>query len=174
MRRRFVILHAVATGLAAACAPVSAPAQTVDHVEVIGAVRQRLRLSAADLASFPVDQQVSASSTRRVGSDERSSTVSGVRLISVLERAGLDERDRFDWRKSVVLATATDGYRAVFSWPELVNTDIGRQVLLVYERDGVPLDAREGPVALSASGDLRTGPRHVRNLARLEVRILRD
>jgi DMSO/TMAO reductase YedYZ molybdopterin-dependent catalytic subunit len=143
-------------------------------VEVLGQVRTPLHLDVAALAAFAAEHQSSARVTRRVDEAERSTTLRGVRLAAVLERAGLHERDRFDWRKTVVLATATDRYRAAFSWPELVNTEAGRQVLLVYERDGAPLDAREGPIALHAVGDLRSGPRHVRNLARIEVRILRD
>ncbi|MFI4929324.1 MAG: hypothetical protein ACHP83_03750, partial [Burkholderiales bacterium] len=55
-----------------------------------------------------------------------------------LHQAGLAERDRFDWRKAVVVAIARDGYRAVFSWPELANTAAGAQVMVVYERDGAP------------------------------------
>jgi hypothetical protein len=112
--------------------------------------------------------------TRRIDGVERSTTVRGVRLAALLDAAGLDERDRLDWRQSVVLASGADGYRVVFSWPELVNTEGGGQVLVVHERDGAPLDAREGPIALHAPGDLRSGPRHVRQLVRLEVRILRD
>lgn len=176
MRRRAALRSALGLGAAwglvvAGAAPASAQASVV---EVLGQVRQPLRLDVAALASFAAEHQASARVTRRVDDAERSTALRGVRLAAVLEQAGLDEHDRFDWRKSVVLATATDGYRAAFSWPELVNTEAGRQVLLVYERDGAPLDAREGPVALHALGDLRSGPRHVRNLARIEVRILRD
>lgn len=153
--------------------PSAARAQPA-AVEVLGQVRTPLKLDVPALAAFAAEHQSSVRVTRRVDNAERSTTLRGVRLAAVLERAGLDERDRFDWRKTVVLATATDNYRAAFSWPELAITEAGQQVLLVYERDGAPLDAREGPVALHAVGDLRSGPRHVRNLARIEVRILRD
>jgi len=97
-----------------------------------------------------------------------------VRLLAVLEQAGLAERDRFDWRKTVVIAIARDGYRAVFSWPELANTAGGAQVMVSYERDGASLDAQEGPLAIHVPADTRTGPRHVKWLQRIEVRILRD
>lgn len=171
MRRRALLGLAVGATLVA---PLRAWAEPGDAVEIAGSVRKQLRLDAAALAAFPDESQSSFSLTRKAVGVERTTTVRGVRLAAVLERAGLDERDRFDWRKAVVLATATDGYRAVFSWPELVNTEAGGQVLLAYQRDGAPLEAREGPIALHAPGDLRSGPRHVRNLARLEVRVLRD
>jgi len=71
-----------------------------------------------------------------------------------------------------VIATATDGYRAVFTWAELSNTPAGDGVLVPYERDGEPLGAREGQISLLATGDLRLGARHVRNLVKLQVRQL--
>lgn len=145
-----------------------------DAIDFAGALRQTTRLDRKALAALPAELQGSGSVVRKFDGVERTTTVRGVRLGALLESLGLDERDRYDWRKSVVIAIATDGYRAVYSWPELVNTDAGKQVLLVIERDGAPLDGREGPVALHALGDLRSGPRHVRNLMRIEVRILRD
>ena len=46
--------------------------------------------------------------------------------------------------------------------------------MIAYERDGAPLSAQEGPLAIHAPGDTRTGPRHVKWLQRIEVRVLRD
>ncbi|MBA3590308.1 hypothetical protein [Methylibium sp.] len=66
---------------------------------------------------------------------------------------------------------SVDGLRALAA---VVNTEAGRQMLLVYGHDGAPPSAREGPVALLALGDPRSGPRHVRNVLRIDVRILRD
>lgn len=172
--RRGRTVLALAAFTLAALGPVPAAAQDAAAVDLVGALRQTLQVDAKLLAGFPAEDQIATSLTRRIDGVERSTALRGVRLAAVIERAGLAERDRLDWRKAVVLATATDGYRAVFSWPELVNTEAGRQVLLAYERDGAPLDTREGPIALHAPADLRTGPRHVRNLQRLEVRILRD
>lgn len=73
-------------------------------------------------------------------------------------------------RAGVVEAVATDGYRAVFSWGELLNATAGQQALIITALDGQPLDDAEGPLALRALADLRPGPRHVRNLCGLVVR----
>jgi DMSO/TMAO reductase YedYZ molybdopterin-dependent catalytic subunit len=143
-------------------------------VRLDGQVQRPQTYSAAQLAAMDPARQLTVTTIRRVGEREISSAVRGVRLRALLEQAGLAERDRFDWRKAVVVATARDGYRTVFSWPELFNTEGGSQVLLVYERDAQPLAAAEGPIALVAAGDIRTGPRHVRALDRIEVRILRE
>jgi len=174
-RRRtlLALTLALAPALAAAQAPEPAAA-TPGELEVVGAVRRPLRLSREALARWDEAQQSQATVTRRCDGGERSTTVCGVRLAALLDVARLDERDRLDWRKTVVLATAADGYRVVFAWPELVNTEAGRQGIVVHERDGGPLDPREGPVSLHAPGDLRSGPRPVWQLVRLEVWIPRE
>ena len=41
---------------------------------------------------------------------------------------------------------------------------------VIVAQDGRPLDAFAGPLALRALGDIRPGPRHVRNLCALLVR----
>jgi hypothetical protein len=98
----------------------------------------------------------------------------GCLLRDVLERAKPVERKRLDFRKSVVIATASDGYRVVFSWAELYHSPIGDGALVVYERDGKPLDDSEGRIALVSLNDTRPGPRHIKWLQSIELRVLSE
>ena len=146
-----------------------------DQLLVAGAVRNPLTLQVVDLKAFPPAQIAEATLTRRADDKDVTTTVRGVRLTAVLERAALLAADeRLDWRHSVVIATATDGYKVAFSWPELFNTEVGAGVLVLFERDGHALDDREGRIALASTRDQRPGPRSVKWLARLDVRIIRD
>ncbi|HSV60418.1 MAG TPA: sulfite oxidase-like oxidoreductase [Variovorax sp.] len=147
-------------------------AQVSEQVEVTGAVQQRLRLDAAALAAFPTDAIGQITQARNPVGANPPSTVRGVKLAALIGRAGLTPTARNDWKATVVVVSATDGYRVVFSWPELTNTAVGDGVLVLFERDGKPLDEREGRIALISATDLRTGPRHVRNVAHIEVRSL--
>lgn len=144
-----------------------------EQVVVSGPLKTLLTLRVDDLRAFPAADIQSVSVTRRVDKDEVASTVRGVKLTAALDRAGFVGSDQNEWKHTVVLATATDGYQVVFSWPELFNTDVGAGALLVFERDGQPLADREGRIALVSAKDTRSGPRSVRSLARLEVRVLK-
>ncbi|WP_256646894.1 molybdopterin-dependent oxidoreductase [Thermomonas paludicola] len=93
----------------------------------------------------------------------------GARLTDVLDSVGLNLDGHKDGRRMVVVARATDGYAVTFSWNELYNTSIGRDVLVAWEKDGKPLDAREGQLLLISGQDTKTGPRHVRWLSSIEV-----
>lgn len=109
--------------------------------------------------------------TSTTGSDsERSIRYAGPLLRELLLNAGFGGQQDRGARPAVIEALATDGYRAVFSWGEVFNTTLGEQILVIAQQDGRALDAAAGPLALRSLGDLRPGPRHVRNLCALRVR----
>lgn len=58
-----------------------------------------------------------------------------------------------------------------FSWNELVNTAIGKDVLVAWKRDAKPLDAGAEQFLLVSGQDLETGPRHTRSLNEIEIEI---
>jgi hypothetical protein len=128
--------------------------------------------SAADLQAQPPTSLTQRQTVTAGGgnSTERSLVYSGVLLRDLLALTGYGGPADRSARTSVIEATATDGYRAVFSWGEIFNTGAGEQILVITAQDGKALDAAAGPLALRALGDLRPGPRHVRNLCALIVR----
>jgi len=150
-------------------------AQAADGLTVTGDVKRAMTLDVAALRAFPAAARTTYRYARDVSDQARPFTeVRGVRLMDVLEQAGLAERDRSDWRKAVVIATGRDGSRTVFSWPELAYTAAGTEAMVAYERDLTPLPASDGPLAIHVPGDERRVARDVKQVQRIEVRILRD
>ncbi|WP_431260407.1 molybdopterin-dependent oxidoreductase [Roseateles chitinivorans] len=171
--RRAAMAACVAVALMSTMASAALAAGPVtDQVQVGGAVRSPLTLTVDDLRAFPADQIGTFTLKKEVEGREQSTTVRGVRLAAVLERAGVVSKDRHEWKSMAVLATASDGYKVVFSWPELTNTDVGAGVLVIFERDGQALDDGEGRIALVSGRDLRSGPRHVKWLNKIEIKPL--
>lgn len=93
----------------------------------------------------------------------------GVLLTDILNTVGIRLEDHKDDRRMVIVARATDGYTVTFSWSELYNTEVGKQVIVAWEKDGKPLDDGEGQLLLVSGKDIKTGPRRVRWLDRIEV-----
>jgi hypothetical protein len=104
------------------------------------------------------------------GTTDRAVVYTGVLLRELLANSGFASATDRSARTSFVEAVATDGYRAVFSWGELFNSQVGEQAVIIAAQDGKPLDLAVGPLALRSLADLRPGPRHVRNLCALIVR----
>ena len=154
--------------------PTPAPADTVPRFASAPS-RRRLDLRAVTaLGERQLTQRrsVASASGASAVATEQSIVYAGVPLGVLIASISGDSRERRDQRSWVFDAVATDGYRAVFSWGELFNSDVAEQILVITAQDGRPLDAYEGPLALRALADRRPGPRHVRNLCAIVVRAL--
>jgi len=180
MKRRAVAiafaLAAAGASCQAACpADPAAPPETLLSLRFAAQAPIRLdRRAIAALGEQQLTQRRSVVTTSGASAPalEQSIVYSGVTLGRVIAAAGGDDRQGRDQRAWVFEAVATDGYRAVFSWGELFNSDAAEQVLVITGQDGQPLGAAEGPLALRALADRRPGPRHVRNLCAVVARAL--
>jgi hypothetical protein len=95
----------------------------------------------------------------------------GVELSELLTKYGapLGKQLRGPALAYYIVATGSDGYKAVFSLAEVDPTFHPGDVLVVDSMDGKPLDAHTGPFRLVATEDQRPA-RGVRNLVSLEVK----
>lgn len=147
---------ALAAAQSAVCAE---PSAVSTQLIVGGEVRRELRLTVDDVRQI----------AKRRGLAEQGG-YRGVRLVDLLAEAGIVDDAPLALRRTYVVAVATDSYPAVFSWGELYNTPVGRGVIVATDRDGVPLREGEGRFTLVSLADARPGPRHVKWLARIDVR----
>src|SRR4051812_42258299 len=130
--RRLVFFGLLATGwIFAQDAPPS--------VEVTGAVKQPLTLSAADLAKMP-------RATVRTTSNGIETVYQGVWLHEVLKKAGAPQGSELRGKAlaSYVLAEAQDGYQVVFSLGEVDPSFIDNEVLLADTANGRALSGAQG------------------------------
>jgi DMSO/TMAO reductase YedYZ molybdopterin-dependent catalytic subunit len=136
-------------------------------VEVTGAVKQPLALSAEDLAKMP-------RASARTTNNGIETVYEGVRLHEVLKKAGVPQGSELRGKAlaSYVIAQAQDGYEVVFSLGELDPSFIDNEILLADTANGKPLFGAQGRFRLVVPKD-KPGARSVRMLTRLEVVQLR-
>ncbi len=158
MRRAFAWAFA-ALLVSGGCLAQAGKSLVSTRLEVTGMVSHALSLSVEDLRAL----------AKRRGQTE-AGEYGGILLPELLKEAAISEDARHALRRTYVVAVASDGYQAVFSWGELFNTAVGRGVLVAFERDGAPLREGEGRFALVSLADERAGPRHVKWLTRIDVR----
>ena len=154
---------------------IAAQAAMSDTLTVRGTVEHVLTLGVDDLRAFPAQQLADVTLTRQNGAEAgKLQNLKGVRLADLINKAVLVVHDHNDVKKMIVVATATDGYRVVFSWSEIFNSPAGEGMIVYFEKDGQPLGEDEGRIAMVSTKDAKTGPRHVKWLQTLEVRLIND
>jgi DMSO/TMAO reductase YedYZ molybdopterin-dependent catalytic subunit len=154
--RRWMFLGLLAAGFL--------PAQDAQStVQVTGAVKQALTLSAEDLAKMP-------RASARTTNNGIETVYEGVWLHEVLKKAGVPQGSELRGKAlaSYVLAEAQDGYQVVFSLGELDPSFIDNQILLADTANGKPLFGAQGRFRLVVPKD-KPGARSVRMLTRIEV-----
>lgn len=136
-------------------------------LQVTGAVKQALTLTADDLAKMP-------RATVRTMTNGMETVYEGVWLYEVLKKAGVPQGEALRGKalSSYVLAEAQDGYQVVFSLGELDPAFIDNEILLADTANGKPLFGAQGRFRLVVPKD-KPGARSVRMLTKLEVVQLR-
>ena len=142
-----------------------APAAGAARLEITGAVKVPLFLSAADLKAMP-------RKTLRAGGQngQVAQAYEGVVLSELLRRAGVPQGGDLagPWMAAYIVAGAADGYRVVFSLSELNEGIGGVDALVADTLDGAPLAAGQGPFRLVVPSDKRAA-RWVRMLKSVTV-----
>ena len=140
---------------------------TQASIQVTGAVKQPLALTADDLAKMP-------RASVRTTSNGMETVYEGVWLHEVLKKAGVPQGNELRGKAlaSYVLAEAQDGYQVVFSLGELDPAFIDNQILLADTANGKPLFGAQGRFRLVVPKD-KPGARSIRMLTKIEVVQLR-
>lgn len=136
---------------------------TAPSIQVTGAVKQPLTLTADDLAKMP-------RATVKTSREGLETVYEGVWLHEILARAGVPQGETLRGKalSSYVLAEAQDGYQVVFSLAELDPAFLDQEILLADTANGKPLFGEQGRFRLIVPKD-KPGARSVRMLTKLEV-----
>lgn len=160
--RRFLITAAIVIAGA-----TNAAAQDRPHsgtLVVIVDPAKPLTVKPAELAAMP------RTKVTLKQPDGRAVIHEGVLVAELLKRAGapLGKALRGDALASYVVASATDGYRVVFSLAELDPEFTGSEIIVADRTNGDALLPDQGPLRIIVPKDL-AGARSMRMLERIEL-----
>jgi hypothetical protein len=105
-------------------------------------------------------------------SGEPRGTLTGLKgflLRDLLEQVSLKSESPKALSEFYFTLKATDGYKVVFSWNELFNSDTGNHVFVLTEKEGRPMAGQPEHILVVSETDFKTGRRHVRNLEQIVV-----
>ena len=147
-------------------APTPAASSSNDVLSLLAAAHDPLRLTAADLKALP-----HTSVTFHNAHTNADETYAGVRLADLLAKMGapLGSDLRGKALSDYVVATGSDGYKAVLALGEVDPSFHPGEVVVADTMDGKPLEAHTGPFKLVVTEDKRPA-RSVRNLVALELK----
>ena len=144
-----------------------------DFFTVSGKVKSEKSFTVAALNSFPKQafkDQIIYNHKGEIKDTLRN--CKGVLLKTVLATTELVYEKPKELNGFYFVMTASDGYKTVFSWNEIYNTDVGDHLFLITEQDGKPIRNMKHRIALISAADLKSGRRYVKALQKIEIRCI--
>lgn len=139
-------------------------------VEIKGLVQNPMTLTVQDLMTRKVITGNDFAVTSPTGAVRKQiDSYKGVLLKDLLDEAKIIMEQPKDRGKYYILITASDGYQVLFAWNELYSSNTGKQVFLLYEENGKPIE-EDGAFVVICTSDEVTGPRHVKWVESIAVR----
>ncbi|MGC4040195.1 MAG: molybdopterin-binding protein [Flavobacterium sp.] len=144
-----------------------------ETVTIEGKIKNGKVFSIADLDAFPkvaIPDQTLHNQKGEVKNTVKN--MKGVLLKTVLESIEFDYDKPKELNEFYFVFVATDGYKVVFSWNEIYNSEAGNNFYIVTEMDGKAIKDMEQRVLFISATDLKPGRRYIKALEKIEVRCL--
>jgi hypothetical protein len=156
-----------------ACYSVNAQrtATPSEALKIEGKIKAEKTFSIADLDAYP--KAAIADQTLYNHKGEVKSTVKdmkGVLLKTVLESIEFDYDKPKELNELYFVFIATDGYKVVFSWNEIYNTEVGNSFYIVTEMEGKKMKDMDQRILFISTADLKSGRRYIKALEKIQIK----
>jgi hypothetical protein len=95
--------------------------------------------------------------------------IKGVLLKDILQKVTIDEKNAKLLSEFYFTCIAADGYKVVFSWNEIFNTEVGNHIMIATEADGVKGELMPDRLQLLSAADIATGRRFMKGISKIIV-----
>jgi hypothetical protein len=136
---------------------------------VKGKVKKEKSITLEDLKKYPNQILNNVNTSCSPKNEERSNNVKVVLLKSVLDSVEYDYQKSRNLNQFYFLFVAEDGYKIVFSFNEIYNTEIGNNLFIVTEKDGNMMEDMNNRILLLSTKDLKGGSRNMKWLSKIIV-----
>jgi hypothetical protein len=138
---------------------------------ISGKVKSPVTVLVADLKKFKIQDIGDVVITNHAGEPKGTAkALKGVLLKDVLSLVQIESESPKVLSEFYIVCKANDKYKVVYSWNEIFNSTVGEAVFIVLEKGGQPLEKMDDSILMISPKDFRTGRRHVKALASIEIK----
>jgi hypothetical protein len=136
---------------------------------ISGDVEKESVITMDSLKSYPLKEIGDIEVTDHTGNFKHGDqNLKGVLLRDILNHSQLNATPHL-YSQFYLVCTGSDGYKVVYSWNELFNTDIGDHVYIVLEKNGKKIGDLPESLQMVSMLDQKTGRRYLHNLEKIVV-----
>ncbi|MGN6639393.1 MAG: hypothetical protein ACTHJ8_10815 [Mucilaginibacter sp.] len=136
---------------------------------ITGDIKKESVITIDSLKSYPLKDIGDIKVTDHLGNFKHGDeNLKGVLLKDILLHSQLTATPHL-YSQFYFVCTGSDGYKAVYSWNELFNTEIGDHVYIVLEKNGKKIAELPESLQMVSILDQKTGRRYLHNLDKIVV-----
>ena len=145
--------------------------ETTRQFTVSGAVEKSITITIADIKQHKAVALGDVVIKNHKGEEKKvAHGVQGVLLTELLADVKIKVDKPKQYSELVVLLTASDGYKNVYSWNELFNTEVGKHVYIITEMDGKTIDNMPDAIIAVSTCDINAGARYFKGLQQIAIK----
>jgi hypothetical protein len=142
-----------------------------NELKIKGAIKKEYVFTLADIKKFPqVDLGEVPFKNHEGKVKHLVKGVRGVLLKQLLDSVAINVEKPKELSSYYFVFIASDGFKNVYSWNEIYNTEIGNKLYIVTEEEGKDITVMEERIIVLSMGDINTGSRYMRGLTTIDVR----
>jgi hypothetical protein len=139
---------------------------------ITGQVKTESVITLDSLNTYPLIDIGSIKVTDHTGAfKHQDDQLKGVLLKDILNHSTWTLNSPHLFSSLYFVCTGIDGYKVVYSWNELFNTEIGDHVYIILEKNGVKADKLQTSLQMVSMLDNKTGRRYLHNLDKIVVKV---
>ena len=143
---------------------------TSENFTVSGEVLKTETIDIAKLSSYtPVHLDSLRIYTHDMQPKGLMKNINGVLLKDILLAIPFNNENPKVLSEYYIECQATDGYKVIFSWNEIFNSETGKHVMVITSKNGISTAQLEDRIALITPTDQATGRRYVKWLSRIII-----
>lgn len=136
---------------------------------ITGKVKAEKTISIPDLQGYKTILLSDINTSCSPKKQEKTKSVKAVLVKDILDSVAFQYEKSRMLNQYYFLFVASDDYKMVFSFNEIYNTDIGNNLFIVTEMDGIPVQDMENKILVLSTKDIKSGSRNMKWLSKIVV-----
>ncbi len=137
---------------------------------ISGKVKKESVITMDSLSHYPLKEIGNLKVTNHLGEFKHEDEhLKGILLKDVLSHTAFDVGNPKLMSELYFVCSGADGYKVVYSWNELYNTEVGDHVFIIMEKNGIKAAKMPENIQMASMMDFKTGRRYLHNLSRIVI-----
>ena len=141
-----------------------------EQFTITGKIKTELKFTLKDISAYEAKALKDVVLTNHLGEVKGNiQNIKGIPLKPLLDKIEFLTDKPKDLSQFYLTFVASDGYKVVYSWNEIFNSETGNNLYIITEKDGKKLNELEDHILTITTTDIKTGRRYVKALEKIIV-----